>query len=147
MGDHVTAAPIVRFEGVNKAFGEVVVFRDLSLDVRVGEVLTVVGASGCGKSVLLKMILGLVRWDGGRLVVDGEDISDRSEEALLDVRRKVGMLFQGGALFDSLSVRENIAYPLRERGVRDEKLISTRVAEVLEMVGLPGTEHREEHHG
>ena len=142
MGCSVTSEPrdIIRFEHVDKAFGDLVVFRDLSLDVREGEILTVIGGSGCGKSVLIKMILGLVNWDGGRVTVDDEDISGHSEEQLLGVRRKVGMLFQGGALFDSLPVLENIAYSLRERGIEDEGHLRERVAEVLDMVGLPGIE-------
>jgi phospholipid/cholesterol/gamma-HCH transport system ATP-binding protein len=136
------AAPsdVVCFEHVDKAFADVVVFRDLSLAVREGEILTVMGGSGCGKSVLLKMILGLTPWQAGRVVIDGEDITGKDEQQMLEVRRKVGMLFQGGALFDSLDVRENIAYPLRERGVSDERAIGQRVQEVLEMVGLPGVE-------
>ena len=133
---------IVRFVDVSKAFGKNRVFDHLNLSVREGEVLTLLGGSGCGKSVLLKMILGLLQWDSGAVFVDGEDISDYGESEMLPVRRKVGMLFQNGALFDSLTVRENIAYPLRERGVKDEQAISRRAAEVLEMVGMPGVEDK-----
>jgi phospholipid/cholesterol/gamma-HCH transport system ATP-binding protein len=110
--------------------------------VREGEIMTVMGGSGCGKSVLLKMILGLTPWQGGAVFIDGEDITGKDEQEMLPVRRKVGMLFQGGALFDSLNVRENIAYPLRERGVEDETVIGHRVEEVLDMVGLPGVEEK-----
>jgi phospholipid/cholesterol/gamma-HCH transport system ATP-binding protein len=131
---------VVRFVDVSKAFGSVRVFEHLNLEVREREVLTLLGGSGAGKSVLLKLLLGLLPFDGGAIFVDGEDISDYGEVEMLSVRRKVGMLFQNGALFDSLSVRENVAYPLRERGERDERHITSRVAEVLEMVGLPGTE-------
>lgn len=136
----MTDAPIIRFEDVSKSFGDLQVFEHLWLDVHEGEILTLIGGSGCGKSVLLKLILGLVDWEQGRIAVEGEDITDRSEDELLNVRRRVGMLFQNSALFDSLSVFENIAYPLRERGRRDETEIRNRVAECLEMVALPGTE-------
>jgi phospholipid/cholesterol/gamma-HCH transport system ATP-binding protein len=129
---------IIRFEHVRKAFDRQVVYRDLSLEVYRGEILALIGASGSGKSVLLKLILGLLRWDAGAIFVDGEDITQNDESQMLPIRRKVGMVFQNGALFDSLSVFDNIAYPLRERGVRDRATLGARVAEVLEMVGLPG---------
>ena len=134
--------PIVRLVDVSVAFGALQVFERLNLDVNEGEILTIVGASGCGKSVLLKLVLGLVHWQKGAVLVDGEDISHYDEEQMHPVRRKVGMLFQNGALFDSLTVRENLAYPLRERGVDDEARISQRVVEVLEMVDLPGIEQK-----
>jgi phospholipid/cholesterol/gamma-HCH transport system ATP-binding protein len=132
--------PIVRCVDISVSFGALRVFEHLSLDVNDGEILTIVGGSGCGKSVLLKLVLGLVQWQKGAVLVDGEDITGYGEDAMQPVRRKVGMLFQNGALFDSLTVRENIAYPLRERGVDDEDKISQRTVEVLEMVGLPGIE-------
>ena len=133
---------VVRFVDVQKSFGNLQVFDRLNLELHEREVLTLLGASGSGKSVLLKLMLGLLPFESGTVVVDGDDISDYDEGDMLTVRRKVGMLFQNGALFDSLSVRENIAYPLRERGERDESHITARVAEVLEMVGLPGTEKK-----
>jgi phospholipid/cholesterol/gamma-HCH transport system ATP-binding protein len=131
---------IIRFDHVSKAFGSKAVFRELSLDIRRGEILALVGGSGTGKSVLLKLILGLLRCDSGRVEVDGEDITRHNERQLLPIRRKVGMVFQNGALFDSLSVFDNIAYPLRERGVHAGDKLRERVAEVLGMVGLPGIE-------
>jgi phospholipid/cholesterol/gamma-HCH transport system ATP-binding protein len=137
-----SARNIVRFVGVSKSFGTVRVFERLNLEVREREVLTLLGGSGAGKSVLLKLLLGLTPLDEGAVFVDDEDISNYTEAEMLPVRRKIGMLFQNGALFDSLSVRENIAYPLRERGEHDEHHISSRVAEVLEMVGLSGTEQK-----
>lgn len=136
------APPAVLFEDVHLAFGPLKVFEGLNLTVRPGEILTLLGGSGCGKSVLLKIILGLVRWQRGRVEVDGIDISDHDEDALFKVRRRVGMVFQGGALFDSLDVFENIAYPLRERGVNDRAKLTERVAEVLQMVGLSGIEDK-----
>ncbi|MFI5306974.1 MAG: ABC transporter ATP-binding protein [Polyangiales bacterium] len=136
------AAAIIRFVDVGMGFGKLQVFDNLRLDVREGEIITLLGGSGCGKSVLLKMILGLLHWQSGAVLVDGDDISDYDEAQMLAVRRKVGMLFQNGALFDSLSVYENLAYPLRERGATDEPAIAKRAAEVLEMVGLPGVEEK-----
>jgi phospholipid/cholesterol/gamma-HCH transport system ATP-binding protein len=132
--------PIIEVSDLHLAFGKNQVFSGVSLDVHRGEVLTLVGGSGCGKSVLLKTVLRLVHWQRGSVSVDGVDISDFDEDQMIDVRRKVGMVFQNGALFDSLTVYENIAYPLRERGIEEEAQIGTRVAEVLEMVGLPGVE-------
>ncbi len=131
-------APIIRFVDVGMAFGKLQVFEHLNLEVREGEILTLLGGSGCGKSVLLKMILGLLHWQSGAVIVDGEDITQHDEDQMLPVRRKVGMLFQNGALFDSLTVYENIAYPLRERGAKDEAVMKQRATEVMEMVGLPG---------
>jgi phospholipid/cholesterol/gamma-HCH transport system ATP-binding protein len=133
---------IIQFEHVRKAFARQVIFEDLSLDIQRGEIIALIGGSGTGKSVLLKLILGLLRYDAGAIRVDGEDITQFDERALLPIRRKVGMVFQNGALFDSLSVFDNIAYPLRERGVKDREKLRARVAEVLEMVGLANTEKK-----
>jgi phospholipid/cholesterol/gamma-HCH transport system ATP-binding protein len=130
----------VRFEHVAKAFGSNVIYEDLCLSVRKGEILTILGGSGTGKSVMLKMMLGLVPWDAGHVYVFDEDITGYNEHKLLVVRRKLGMVFQYAALFDSLTVFENIAYPLIERGTEDESVLKTRVAEVLAMVDMPGTE-------
>jgi len=133
---------IIRFEHVQKSFGRQQIFKDLSLEIRRGEIIALVGGSGCGKSVLLKLLLGLQRVDAGAIYVDNEDITRFSERELLPVRRKVGMVFQNGALFDSLSVFDNIAYPLRERGGHEPEAIKARVAEVLDMIGLPGIERK-----
>jgi phospholipid/cholesterol/gamma-HCH transport system ATP-binding protein len=130
----------VRFEGVYKAFGKNVLYEKLDLSVRKGEVLTILGGSGSGKSVMLKMMLGLVEADQGRITVLDNDITDCNESRLLPVRRRLGMVFQQAALFDSLSVFENLAYPLDERGQTDEHSQRARVAEVLRMVDLAGTE-------
>ena len=130
----------MRFEGVYKAFGKNVIYEDLNLVVRKGEVLTILGGSGTGKSVMLKMMLGLIDADRGRVHVLGEDITGWGDTQLLPVRRRIGMVFQNAALFDSLTVFENLAYPLVERGVSDEGVLRPRVAEVLAMVDLAGTE-------
>lgn len=131
---------VVQFEQVDKAFGDNVIYEGLDLAVHKGEVLTILGASGSGKSVMLKMMLGLVPWDAGTVTVLGSDITGKRDAELLPVRRRIGMVFQNAALFDSLTVFENLAYPLLERGIADSKVLSERVAKALAMVDLPGTE-------
>src|SRR3954451_14620366 len=106
----------VLFEGVSKAFGRNAIYEGLDLTVIKGEVLTILGGSGTGKSVMLKMMLGLIPWDAGQVTVLGTDITDLDDAQLLPVRRRLGMVFQSSALFDSLTVLENLAYPLIERG-------------------------------
>jgi phospholipid/cholesterol/gamma-HCH transport system ATP-binding protein len=130
----------VRFEGVAKAFGSKVIFDDLELAIRAGEVITIVGGSGSGKSVMLKMMLGLVPADRGHVWVEDSDVSALGDLELTAVRRRIGMLFQGGALFDSMSVFDNVSYALVERGEKSRTALAARVREVLAMVGLPGTE-------
>lgn len=131
---------VIRFEDVSKAFGNNVIYEHLDLSVHKGEVITILGGSGSGKSVMLKMMLGLIPWDSGRVVVLGKDITGLEDEQLLPVRRHLGMVFQSAALFDSLTVFENLAYPLLERGLRDEAELTRRVREALAMVDLPGTD-------
>ncbi len=132
--------PLISFRHVRKRFGAKVVYRDLSLDVYRGESLTIIGGSGQGKSVMLKMLIGLLPVDGGEIWFDGRRIDTLSERDFIDVRRRIAMLFQGAALFDSMTVRENIAYPLREHERPSEEEIDRRVAEALSYVGLPGIE-------
>lgn len=131
---------LIRFRHVRKAFGPKVVFSDLTLDLLRGETITILGASGSGKSVMLKMLIGLLPADGGEILFDGRDVLKMSEEELTDVRRRIAYLFQGGALFDSLSVGDNVAYGLREQfwNRMTEAEIQGRVEESLAMVGLPG---------
>ena len=132
---------LIAFSGLKKAFGPKVIYTGLDLDVRRGETLTVIGGSGTGKSVLLKCLIGLLRPDGGSIRFDGQELTRLDEDAFIPVRRKIAMLFQGAALFDSLSVGENIAYPIREHFPNcPAGEIADRVAEKLEMVGLPGIE-------
>jgi phospholipid/cholesterol/gamma-HCH transport system ATP-binding protein len=130
----------VRFVNVCKAFGSNSIYEDLNLEIRRGEILTILGGSGCGKSIMLKMMLGLVRPDAGEIWVGEQEISRLSERELQPVRRKVGMLFQAGALFDSMDVSDNVAYALVERGERDPRALARRVTEVLQMVGMPDSE-------
>ncbi len=123
-----------------KAFEGNEVLQGLDLGIEAGEILTILGGSGTGKSVLLKLMIGLLKPDAGQILVEGDDIVPLKEEELLKLRRKVGMLFQGAALFDSLSVKENVAFPLREHTRMTENEIRDRVAEVLSLVGMSGTE-------
>ncbi len=132
--------PIVEFKNVSKSFGPHVIFSGANLSVMKGETLTIIGGSGKGKSVCLKLLLGLMRPDAGRVIFEGEDIGSMEEGELSRVRSHMGMLFQGSALFDSLTVRENVAYPIRQHFKRGEGEISRIVAKKLSMVGLPGIE-------
>jgi phospholipid/cholesterol/gamma-HCH transport system ATP-binding protein len=131
---------LIEFRGVKKAFGRKVVYRDLNLEINEGEVITIIGGSGQGKSVMLKMLIGLLQIDGGSISFDGQMISGFNEAEYAPVRRRVAMLFQASALFDSLNTKENVAYGLREQLEMSEKQISERVRESLTYVGLPGTE-------
>ncbi len=130
----------VEISGVHKRFGDKVIYRGLDLTVQRGETLTVLGPSGVGKSVMLRMLVRLQRPDGGRIVVDGSDLARLDDAGLRGLRRKVGMLFQGSALFDSMSVGDNVAYGLREHYRWPAEKMKARVAECLEWVGLPGIE-------
>jgi phospholipid/cholesterol/gamma-HCH transport system ATP-binding protein len=114
----------------------------LTTHVNKGETLVLLGGSGSGKSVLVKHFIGLLSPYSGQVIVNGEDISNMNERQLGKVRRAMGMMFQSGALFDFMSVGQNIAFPLRERGVRDEDEIQKRVLECLEIVKLPGQESK-----
>ncbi len=128
------------FKDLHKSFGEHQVLKGINLSIAKGETIVVLGGSGAGKSVLLRHINGLLKPDKGRVIVDGEDITDFSEEQLIPIRTKVGMVFQGGALFDSLNVFENVAYALREHTNFSEEEITARVREKLRLVGLEGAE-------
>ena len=128
---------IIGINNVYKAFVTKEVHNGVNLSIQRGENITVLGGSGSGKSVLLKEITGLLKPDSGDVVVDGDNIIHVNETELVNVRKKIGMLFQGAALFDSLTVEENIAYPLRENANFPEDEIKEIVAKNLEMVGLP----------
>ena len=128
--------PYIEFKRVSKAFGANVVLDDVSFDVMPGETVAILGRSGVGKSVSLQSIMGFLKADSGRIIVAGEDITDYREPDLQRIRKKVTMVFQNGALFDSLTVGENVAYPLRERGDLDEEQIYQIVDGLLEMVGV-----------
>lgn len=127
--------PLIRLENVNLTFDEPVLC-DLSLEVREGETLMIPGESGSGKSTILKLILRLLVPDSGRIVVLGEDIGELTFEEALDLRKQIGMVFQNAALFDSLTVFDNVAYPLRENTDYEEPRIEAIVREKLEFVDL-----------
>src|SRR5712692_2740376 len=136
--------PYIEFVNVSKSFDAQPVLVDVSFEVRRGEMVVVLGRSGVGKSVTLKHILGFLQPDAGQVFVDGREVSRMSEVELVDIWRRVTMVFQSGALFDSLTVGENIAYPLRERAERGlrltEEQIEARVEELLALVELEGVQ-------
>ena len=134
--DQVEVRPYIEFRDVSKAFGENKVLDHVSFDVNPGETVCILGRSGVGKSVSLHNIMGFLKPDSGRVVVAEEDITDYPEEELERIRKKVTMVFQNGALFDSLTVGENVAFPLRERRDLDEEQIYQVVDGLLEMVGV-----------
>jgi len=125
-----------------KQFGRQTVLAGVDLRIETGESVVIMGRSGCGKSVLLKHLIGLLQPDGGQVLVDGENIVGMSERELLRVRRKFGMLFQGAALFDSLTVGENVAFAFRHRNDLTPGEVARRVAEALEVVDLPGIQDK-----
>ncbi len=131
---------MITVRDLHKTLGTQEVLRGIYLDLENGRTCVVIGRSGSGKSVLLKHLIGLLKPTSGQVLVDGEDIALLPERELGAVRKKVGMLFQSGALFDSMSVEENLAFPLREAGVKSPKEIRDRVAEALDMVDLTGSE-------
>jgi phospholipid/cholesterol/gamma-HCH transport system ATP-binding protein len=129
-------SPYIEFKDVSKSFGDRRVLDDVSFDVLAGETVCILGRSGVGKSVSLHHIMGFLKPDAGRVIVAREDITDFSEEQMEVIRKKVTMVFQNGALFDSLTVGENIAFPLRERGDLSEDQIFQIIDGLLEMVGV-----------
>jgi phospholipid/cholesterol/gamma-HCH transport system ATP-binding protein len=129
-------APYIAFEHVSKSFGSLHVLDDVSFFVNAGEILCILGRSGVGKSVSLQQIMGFLKPDKGRIMVAGEDITGYDEEHMQHLRKKVTMVFQNGALFDSMSVFENVAFPLREHGTLVEDQIQQIVAGLLDMVGV-----------
>jgi phospholipid/cholesterol/gamma-HCH transport system ATP-binding protein len=131
---------MIRIRNLCKSFGENRVLRGVNLEIEEGETITIIGGSGCGKSVLLKHMVGLLKPDAGEIEVDGEEISGLGMERLARVQKKFGMLFQGSALFDSLTVGENIAFGLRMLSDLEEEEIRRKVSEKLSLVGLEGIE-------
>jgi phospholipid/cholesterol/gamma-HCH transport system ATP-binding protein len=134
--------PVIELHAVHIAFDSPEVLQGIDLSVMKGEILTIMGGSGSGKSVLLRLIAGLIKPDRGEIRIDGTDIVPLNEDAMLSFRQRMGMVFQQAALFDSMSVADNIAYPLREHAMLDEAAIQSRVAELLDIVGLPGIQEQ-----
>ena len=130
----------ISYKNIGKAFDDNVIYKGLSLEIKQGETITIIGGSGTGKSVMLKMLLGLIKPDRGSIVIDGTDIVPLAEKDLVEVRKSVGMLFQGSALFDSINVGENVAYGLHQHTDLEEEEIAEKVSRCLEMVGLPDIE-------
>ena len=127
---------MIEFKRVSKSFGDEVILTDINFHIRRGETKIIFGASGSGKSTILKLVLGLIQPDSGEILIDGRSITDLTEPQLMDVRRAIGMVFQEGALFDSLSVRENVGYRLFEEGKLSEEEIAVAVKRLLGFVGL-----------
>lgn len=134
------SAPAIEISNLCKAFDGNAVLRSVDLTVRAGESLTIIGGSGTGKSVLLRLVIGLMKPDDGSIRLEGIDIVPLREAALLRVRRRIGMVFQGSALFDSLSVGENVAFALREHTTLGDAEVAARVREALDLVGLGAIE-------
>jgi len=137
---------MIVFEHVSLAFDGRPVLEDVSFELERGKTLCVLGRSGVGKSVTLRLLMGFLKPDAGSIWVEGQEISSFNEEGLREIRKRVTMVFQNGALFDSLSVRENVAFPLRERGSLDEDQIEQTVDRLIGLVGaediadtLPGS--------
>jgi phospholipid/cholesterol/gamma-HCH transport system ATP-binding protein len=138
----MSAEPFIRIRDLHQRFGDQIILRGVNLDIFRGETLALLGGSGGGKSVLIKHIPGLLTPWQGQVFVDGVEISQMGERQLGPVRQKIGMMFQGGALFDSLTVSENVAFPLIERGMTDEAEIKRLVADAIEIVRLTGQEEK-----
>ena len=135
-----TKKPLIEIRGIHKKFGTKVVHRGIDLDIYPGEVLALMGGSGCGKSVLLRMIVGLEKPDQGTITFNEQPIESLSEENLVPIRKRIAYVFQYGALFDSFSIEENLAYPLREHTDFSEGQIHEKVMTTLDRLGLRGTE-------
>jgi phospholipid/cholesterol/gamma-HCH transport system ATP-binding protein len=133
---------MIRVERLHKSFGAQQVLQGVTLEVQSGEIMIIIGRSGGGKSVLLRHLLGLLQPDSGRILVDDVDITALRGRALDRVRERYGVVFQGGALFDSMSVFDNVAFPLREQSSLSPKEIESRAEEKLAQVGLAGMGHK-----
>ena len=140
--DTLPNEPIIRLEKVTKAFNGKTVLDAVDLAISPGRTTVVIGPSGCGKSVLLKHIVALLRPDSGRVFFDNHEVSNMSERKLIAVRKRIGFLFQGAALFDSMTVEDNVCFPLAEHGVGGDADRRQRCHEVLSLVGLEGLQGR-----
>jgi phospholipid/cholesterol/gamma-HCH transport system ATP-binding protein len=134
--------PIIRLKNVSKAFGRLVVLNSVNLAIEPGKTTVVIGPSGCGKSVLLKHMIGLLRPDSGQVFFGPDEISSLSERRMVPLRRRMGFLFQGGALFDSMTVGQNVRFPLEEHALGSVETRRQRCREVLGLVGLAHLEGR-----
>lgn len=142
MPESSSETPLIRVRDLHQHFGTNHVLRGVDLDIHRNETVCLLGTSGGGKTVLVKHILGLMKPSQGIVEIDGVDITHMRERDLGPVRKKLGMMFQNGALFDSLNVAQNIAFPLREKGIKDIDELNRCVAEVLDVVRLSGQEEK-----
>ncbi len=134
--DNITrVVPAIEFRDVRLSFDDLTILDGVSFKVRRGETKVILGRSGGGKSTIIRLLLGLLKPDSGQILIDGEDITDYSEPQMMEVRKKIGMVFQEGALFDSLSVYDNVAYRLHEQGVEEDE-VETQVRRMLQFVDL-----------
>lgn len=131
---------MISIEDIQKSFDGNRVLKGISLEIKKGEIIALIGGSGSGKSVLLKHVAGLMQPEKGRIMVDGKDMRTLKGKGLYDLRSRLGFLFQGGALFDSMTVFENVAFPLKEKTRLSDSLINERVFKELKNVGLEGSE-------
>jgi phospholipid/cholesterol/gamma-HCH transport system ATP-binding protein len=136
------SSPMIAVRSVAKRIAQQEILRGVDLEVATGETLAIIGRSGGGKSVLLKHLVGLMTPDAGEIWIDGHNIIGMNERQLGAIRKKIGILFQSGALFDSMTVEENIAFPLREAGEKDSKVLHTKVEEMLEVIEMEGQEDK-----
>src|SRR5215472_240602 len=136
------SSPMIAVRSLAKKIGKQKILCGVDLEVRTGETLAIIGRSGGGKSVLLKHLVGLMEPDKGEIWIQGQNIIGLNERQLGSIREKVGILFQGGALFDSMTVEDNIAFPLREAGERDRKVLRSKVSEMLEVMEMEGEEDK-----
>jgi phospholipid/cholesterol/gamma-HCH transport system ATP-binding protein len=135
-------APMIKVRSLAKKIDQQEILRGVNLEVRTGATLAIIGRSGGGKSVLLKHLVGLMEPNSGEIWIQGQNITGMTERQLGQIRKKVGILFQGGALFDSMTVAENIAFPLREAGERDLKVLGEKVGQMLEVMEMEGEEEK-----
>jgi phospholipid/cholesterol/gamma-HCH transport system ATP-binding protein len=139
---HGNSSPMIAVHSLAKKIGEQEILRGVDLQIATGETLAIIGRSGGGKSVLLKHLVGLMAPDAGEIWIDGQNIIGMNERQLGAIRKKVGILFQSGALFDSMTVEENIAFPLREAGERDPKVLHAKIEEMLEVIEMEGQQDK-----
>src|SRR6476659_9497700 len=135
------SSPMIAVHSLQKKIAQQEILRGVDLKIGSGETLAIIGRSGGGKSVLLKHMVGLMEPDSGEIWIQGQNIIGLKERQLAAIRKKVGILFQGGALFDSMTVEDNIAFPLREAGERDRKVRRSKVSEMLEVMEKIGRAH------
>ncbi len=133
---------MIEIEKVRRSFDGNEVLKGVSLSIAKGEILCLIGGSGSGKSVLLKHVAGLMKPDSGRVLINGENVATANSSRLRALRSRLGFLFQGGALFDSLTILENVAFPLKEKTRLSDELVQNRAMKELDSVGLSGSEHK-----